>query len=174
MRKHLLVLALIGLPLTFARADYTEVTGPVDTFWVQPQTTTFYPSTAVVAAPQIVSAAPVITTANFPAAISSPPGMVVETFRPVVAAPQVISAVPTTTFFAPATPVTTFHAPTTTFFAPATPVTTFYAPTTTFFAPATATVVAPAPVTTWVTPVVVQPRFVPGQPVRNFFRSFGP
>lgn len=86
-----------------------------------------------------------------------------------------------TTYYAPSTsvPVTTYYAPApavasqvTSYYAPApatygTPVTTYYAPTTTYYAPSTTYVPVGGP-------VVVAPRYVPGQPVRNFFRSLAP
>jgi len=88
-------------------------------------------------------------------------------------APVTTYYAPTTTYYAPATtayyaaPVTSYYAPavTTAYYAPA-PVTTYYAPTTAYYAPAT-TVAVGYPV------YYGRVRYyVPGEPVRNFFRAW--
>jgi hypothetical protein len=75
---------------------------------------------------------------------------------------------PTTTYYAP---TTTYYAPTTTYYAPAVPTVSYYspAPTVTYYSPApTVSYYAP---TTYVAPAYYRPLYVPGQPVRNAFRS---
>jgi hypothetical protein len=67
-----------------------------------------------------------------------------------------VVAAPATVVYRPAAPVVTYSPVTT--FSPV-PVTT-YSPVVTYRAP--------------VYSVVVRPRYVPGQPVRNFFRAWGP
>ena len=130
----------------------------------------------------VVTAAPVVAAA---------PG-VVEAWRPVVTNYRYNPPVSTsgftaytanygsygaavTSYYAPAAtiaPVTTYSPVVTdavTAYSPA--VTTAYSPVvTTTYSPVVTSAYAPV-VTSYYTPVVVRPRYVPGQPVRNFFRA---
>jgi hypothetical protein len=87
---------------------------------------------------------------------------------------------PTTTYYAPVTTAYYSPAPVTTYYPPA-PVATYYAPTVAYYAPTPVTTYYATPVTTYygTTPyyagygsVYYRPTlYVPGQPVRNFFRA---
>lgn len=118
--------------------------------------------------------------------VVSSPQPVTTYYAPSTSVPVTTYYAPTTseavtTYYAPSTsvPVTTYYAPApavasqvTSYYAPApvtygTPVTTYYAPTTSYYAPSATYVPVGGP-------VVVAPRYVPGQPVRNFFRSLAP
>jgi len=122
---------------------------------------------------------PVVTTA--PVVVQSP--VVYESWRPVVRnynyAPPVSS--PSFTDYTANygnrgaitsyTPVTAYSPVVTETYAPV--VTQTYSPVvTTTYSPVVTT--AYSPVTTYYSPVVVRPRYVAGQPVRNFFRAMGP
>jgi len=88
---------------------------------------------------------------------------VVETVTPVPVLPPTVVE-PTVTYYAPS-PTVTYYAP---------------SPTVTYYSPAPTVVYRPAPV--YVpgpvyyagAPVILRPRYVPGQPVRNAFRAFRP
>lgn len=134
---------------------------------------------------------PVVTAA--PVVVESP--VVVEAWRPVVSNyrynPPVSSpgftsytanygnyGAAVTSYYAPGT--TSYYAPAATYapittYSPVTAyspvVTTAYSPVvTTAYSPVVTTAYSPV-VTSYYTPVVVRPRYVPGQPVRNFFRA---
>ncbi|HVA47442.1 MAG TPA: hypothetical protein VNH11_13820 [Pirellulales bacterium] len=82
---------------------------------------------------------------------------------------------PVTTYSPVVTETVTAYSPVaTTAYSPV--ATTTYSPAVTTYSPVlTAPVVAAPVVTSYYTPVVVRPRyFVPGEPVRNFFRALGP
>ena len=127
----------------------------------------------VVTAP-VVSAAPVV--------VESP--VVVEAWRPVVTNyrynPPVSSPGFTsytsnygnygtvTSYYAPVTAYSPVVSETVTSYSPV--VTTTYSPVVSYSPAVTYSPV----VTSYYTPVVVRPRYVPGQPVRNFFRALGP
>jgi hypothetical protein len=73
----------------------------------------------------------------------------------------------TTSYYAP---VTTYSPVVTSTYSPV--VTSTYSPVVTTYSPVVTTY-SPV-VTSYYSPVVVRPRYVAGQPVRNFFRSMGP
>ena len=135
-------------------------------------------SATVVAAPVLngpVVTGPVVT--GTPVVTGAP--VVVEAWRPVVSNyrynPPVSSPGFTdyTSNYGNYSTVTSYYAPAVTAYSPVVSETvTSYSPVaTTTYSP----VVSYSPVvTSYYTPVVVRPRYVAGQPVRNFFRSFGP
>lgn len=126
--------------------------------------------------------APVATAA--PVVVQSP--VVYETWRPVVRNYNYNPPVSTPNFtdypsnygnrgaITSYAPVVAYSPVVTETYAPV--VTQTYSPVvTTTYSPVVATYTYATPVTTYYTPVVVRPRYyVPGQPVRNFFRAMGP
>jgi hypothetical protein len=93
-------------------------------------------------------------------------------------APSVETTGVTTAYYAP---TTTYYAPVTTAYYAAAPVTTYYAPTVAYYAPTPVTTYYATPVTSYygTAPyyagygsIYYRPTlYVPGQPIRNFFRA---
>jgi hypothetical protein len=125
----------------------------------------------------VVTAAPVAA----PVVVESP--VVVEAWRPVVTNYRYNPPVSSPGFTAYTSnygnygTVTSYYAPVTAYSPVVTETVTSYSPAvTTSYSPVTyspAVTYSPV-VTSYYTPVVVRPRYVPGQPVRNFFRAMGP
>lgn len=130
--------------------------------------------TAPVVSAPVVSAAPVV--------VESP--VVVEAWRPVVTNYRYNPPISSPSFTAYTSnygnygTVTNYYAPVTAYSPVVSETVTSYSPVvTTTYSPVVsyspAVTYSPV-VTSYYTPVVVRPRYVPGQPVRNFFRALGP